>query len=132
LDQPVVLPMMVNSGLTHIRGTAHTDQIVPANTTFAAYLSSLPKGVGSFTPGSVSDPSTWNWGAISWATIAKAQGISTMVNILNFPQWLSYRDSSPDHLPPNDSTHIPIVWQDIVYKIIQHENTACKGGQCLD
>jgi hypothetical protein len=131
-DQPVVLPMMVNSGLTHIRGTAHTDQIVPANTTFSAYLSSLPKGVGSYTPGSVSDPSTWNWGPMSWATIAKAQGISTMVNILNFPQWLSYNDTSPNNLPPNDSTHIPIVWQDIVYKIIQHENTACNGGQCLD
>jgi hypothetical protein len=132
VDQPVVLPMMVNSGLTHIRGTAHTDEIVPANTTFSAYLSSLPNGVGSYKPGSVSDPSTWNWGAMSWATIAKAQGISTMVNILNFPHWLSYNDTSPNKLPPNDSTHIPIVWQDIVYKIIQHENTACNGGQCLD
>ena len=132
VDQPVVLPMMVNSGLTHIRGTAHTDRIVPANTTFSAYLSSLPHGVGSYTPGSASDPSTWNWGPMSWATIAKARGISTMVNILHFPQWLSYNDKSPNNLPPNDSTHIPIVWQDIVYKIIQHENTACNGGQCLD
>ncbi|WP_176441701.1 beta strand repeat-containing protein [Granulicella rosea] len=129
-DQPVVLPMMANSGLTLIRGTAHVDQIVPANTTEAAYAASMPNGVGSYVPGSVADPSTWQWGPVSWAPIAKANGITTLMNIAEVPLWLSYNSTSIDDAPPNNVGYLT-VYEDMVYKIIQHENTACNGGQCL-
>ena len=44
------------------RGTIHIDQVVPSNTTITAYTAAMPNGVGSYTAGSVADPSTWNWG----------------------------------------------------------------------
>jgi len=85
-DLAAVYPMFWSSGLRFQRGSLHIDQVVPSNTTMSAYMAAMPNGVGSFTPGSVADPSTWNWGPLSWATYAKAQGMTTMANLLYVPR----------------------------------------------
>ena len=131
-DQATVYPMFWNSGLRFERGTIHIDQVVPSGTTLTAYLAALPDGVGSYTAGSVADPSTWNWGPLSWATYAKAQGMTTMANLLNVPQWLSYDDTSVNTAPVNNWNSLGIAWEDIVTKVVKHELTACNGGACLN
>ena len=131
-DQATVYPMFWSSGLKFERGTIHIDQVVPSNTTITAYTAAMPNGVGSYTAGSVADPSTWNWGPLSWATYAKAQGMTTMANLLFVPQWLSYNDSNVSTAPANNWDSLGIVWEDIVTKVVKQELTACNGGPCLN
>jgi len=131
-DQATVDPMFWSSGLRFERGTIHTDQIVPNDTTISAYMSEMPDGIGSYVAGSVADPSTWNWGPLSWATYAKAQGMTTMADVLFVPQWLSYNDTNVSTAPANNWDSLGIVWEDIITKIVKHEMTACNGGSCLN
>lgn len=131
-DQSTVTPMFKSSGLMFERGTLHTDQIVPSNTTISAYIAAMPNGVGSFNPGSVADPGTWNWGPMSWAIHAKAQGMTTMGNMLYVPKWLSFNSSGINIAPVNDWNHLGIVWEDIVTKIVKHALTGCNSGRCLN
>lgn len=131
-DQSTVTPMFWSSGLKFERGTIHIDQVVPSSTTISAYMAAMPDGVGSYTSGSVADPSTWNWGPLSWATYAKASGMTTMADLLFVPQWLSYDDSNVSTAPVNNWNSLGIVWEDIVTKVVKHELTACSGGRCLN
>jgi len=131
-DQSTVTPMFWSSGLRFERGTIHTDQVVPSSTTISAYMAEMPDGVGSYVSGSVADPSTWNWVPLSWATYAKAQGMTTMADMLFVPKWLSYDDTNVSTAPVNNWDSLGIVWEDIVTKIVKHELTACNGGACLN
>lgn len=107
-DQATVYPMLNSVGVKFERGTIHLDQVLPAGITISDYLNNT---------NGVADPSNWNWGPLSWASEAKAQGFTTMANILYAPAWLTYSGTIKG-VPSNWS-----VWQDIVTKIVEHEGS---------
>jgi len=102
----------LSAGCDIDRNDLAIENIVP-NTTVATYKA----GIG--VPGSVADPTTWNFGA--WDNLAPqffSRGVKVIAIMDYCPTWLSY--SGDNHGVPTDWT----VYKDIVTKVYQHCKTS--------
>ncbi|NYF81322.1 hypothetical protein [Granulicella arctica] len=116
-DQATVYPMLKSVGVKFQRGDIHLDQVLPTGITVAEYQANT---------NGVANPANWNWGPLSWVSEAKAQGFTTMANILYAPTWLTY-SGTIQGVPSNWS-----VWQDIVTKIVEHEGSSLNYLEILN
>ncbi|GAB3926282.1 hypothetical protein GCM10029976_020740 [Kribbella albertanoniae] len=98
------------AGTRFIRGDAYLQQILPRNTSIDAYLASLG------TPGSVSDPNTWDWSKYAWVDEHHKRGTKTILILSYSIDWLGYNGS--DYSPPKGEAGFR-VYEDVIKKIYQ-------------
>ncbi|MGP3968361.1 hypothetical protein [Streptomyces sp. 6N223] len=105
--QAAVYPQLAASGVTFQRGTLHLNRLF--DTPFPALtLQEYRDGTGG-----VRDAGTWDWGALSWLDHAKAHGITTQLNLLQVPGWLTHTGAV---------NGIPVdwdVWRHIVTTVVR-------------
>lgn len=105
--QDAVYPLFQRVGVKLQRGTIHMDRLFTdkfPNMTIQDYLSNV---------GEVQNPDNWDWSILSWLDQAKARGITTQMNILQAPAWLTF--SGTNSGIPKDWS----IWQDIVRKVVE-------------
>ncbi|OAS18030.1 hypothetical protein A8708_28905 [Paenibacillus oryzisoli] len=98
-----VYPKLKGAAFKYQRGTIHMDTLLPSNITLADYKNNV---------NNVQDPNTWDWTGLQWVDFAKANGITTMLNMFYAPPWLTYSGNAKG--VPKDWS----VYQDIIKKII--------------
>ncbi|KRE69736.1 hypothetical protein [Paenibacillus sp. Soil750] len=98
-----IYPKLKGAGLKYQRGTIHMDTLLPSNITLADYKNNV---------NNVQDPNTWDWTGLQWVDFAKANGITTMLNMFYAPPWLTYSGTAKG--VPKDWS----VYQDIIKKVI--------------
>lgn len=105
--QDAVYPLFQQAGVKLQRGTIHMDRLFTdkfPNMTLQDYLNNA---------GDVQNPDNWDWSILSWLDHAKASGITTQMNILQTPAWLTYNGTNSG-IPKDWS-----IWQDIVRKVVE-------------
>ncbi|MDW6064345.1 cellulase family glycosylhydrolase [Streptomyces sp. FXJ1.4098] len=106
--QDDVYPKLQRVGVKLERGTLHVDRLFAgkfAGMTLQDYVNNVD---------GIQNPENWDWSVLSWLDHAKASRMTTQLNILQAPAWLTY--SGTNSGVPKDWA----VWQDIIRKVVAH------------
>ncbi|NNN29214.1 cellulase family glycosylhydrolase [Streptomyces sp. S3(2020)] len=104
--QDDVYPKFRKVGVKLERGTLHVDRLFVEKfpgMTLQDYVNNVDD---------IQNPDNWDWSVLSWLGHAQANGMTTQLNILQAPAWLTY-SGTYSGIPKDWS-----VWQDIIRKVV--------------